>query len=739
MEVKVKPKIHNRFDIFKKNIATGEEKQVAYAENIILNTMWTRLCNFQAYFAYIAYGTGSGELSVARTALFTHEGLKAVTSVEKLYGMPTSSWRQKIELGLTDSVGKTLTEVGINYDSSAGHLVTHALLRDMNGNPISILKTNVDILTIYATVYFTLDNTHASIKFLYPGDNNLIAYLMGGSAVSNGCFVDEYGGAPEWPGLSPGVNYYGCGMFGTGSWTADVANKRTTLATPRLAVSDGNCNIKGIDFCHVARLALPASGIYAGLDLVGVPVASGDGIKTEFVLPSDNIDVSTLSMKLNGIANGNITTSAINNDKAVSMLKTYDVDTDKPLDIGFNHDGTIMCQKNTVKGYKFYDFADGAWIERNQTPVGGWPTTNLGRIMFSANDNVLMIGANVYDFTGGQWIKRPNVTLPYEISLVEKGTCISANGLVFATMMNSNPKIYVADWNGISWVGRSLPDVSSSYGATQVYLNTDGSTLCCQLYNYLRSLTWNGSSWTKRTDLNVMTDYPICIDSTGMYAIAGPATGTYGLSYLHYENNAWAMIDNSAYGSMGSKAGYASDNLDTIAIGIQSTPYLAFFRIVNNKLVKLSQIIIGSGDCRYNAHQCGISGNGSVACIRGNSNTNEMYCFPLSGTKVTFTTPPGLITGEAVGTGDAATTLFNLDHDPIADTITIYLDGVATTDYTRSGAAITFNSAPGTGVAITSDYKWACPITADYTVRGIHKTTARVIDVTFTIQFGEPV
>ena len=68
---------------------------------------------------------------------------------------------------------------------------------------------------------------------------------------------------------------------------------------------------------------------------------------------------------------------------------------------------------------------------------------------------------------------------------------------------------------------------------------------------------------------------------------------------------------------------------------------------------------------------------------------------------------PVTVTGEAVGTGDATTVLFALAHHTIqSDSLTVYLDGVKTTDYTADLAAgeITFAAAPGTGVAITADY-----------------------------------
>ena len=68
---------------------------------------------------------------------------------------------------------------------------------------------------------------------------------------------------------------------------------------------------------------------------------------------------------------------------------------------------------------------------------------------------------------------------------------------------------------------------------------------------------------------------------------------------------------------------------------------------------------------------------------------------------------PVTVTGEAVGTGDAAKVLFPLAHHTIrSGSLTVYLGGVVTTAYTADLAAgtVTFTTAPGTGVAITADY-----------------------------------
>ncbi len=67
---------------------------------------------------------------------------------------------------------------------------------------------------------------------------------------------------------------------------------------------------------------------------------------------------------------------------------------------------------------------------------------------------------------------------------------------------------------------------------------------------------------------------------------------------------------------------------------------------------------------------------------------------------------------EAVGTGDAADTTFSLKHKfVVSGTLKVYLNGTLkteTSDYTVNYATgvITFNSAPGGGVAITASYRY---------------------------------
>ena len=167
----IEASIYNRFDIEVIDAATGEVKQEAFAENLILNQLWNRVG--QQWFSYIHYGTGTGTLAATRTSLFNNigsgdvRGQSASMTFDTVTGVYTL--KRAIQLSETTAVGQTLTEVGIGSDTSAGSLVTHAMLKDMNGNQISIAKTATDIINIYATVFVHFNPagySNGSVKFL---------------------------------------------------------------------------------------------------------------------------------------------------------------------------------------------------------------------------------------------------------------------------------------------------------------------------------------------------------------------------------------------------------------------------------------------------------------------------------------------------------------------------------------------------------------------------------------------
>ena len=66
-------RLHNRFDIEIIDAKTGEIKQKAFAENVILNNWWSVIESNGIPFGNLAFGSGSGTPSASDTALFNYE------------------------------------------------------------------------------------------------------------------------------------------------------------------------------------------------------------------------------------------------------------------------------------------------------------------------------------------------------------------------------------------------------------------------------------------------------------------------------------------------------------------------------------------------------------------------------------------------------------------------------------------------------------------------------------------
>ncbi|MEG2001094.1 MAG: hypothetical protein RR053_06870, partial [Evtepia sp.] len=71
VDAKLNASIHNRFDIEVIDSRTGQVRQRAQAENIILDQMWA---NFDYFFYDIQYGTGTGVPAATDKTLFSYLG-----------------------------------------------------------------------------------------------------------------------------------------------------------------------------------------------------------------------------------------------------------------------------------------------------------------------------------------------------------------------------------------------------------------------------------------------------------------------------------------------------------------------------------------------------------------------------------------------------------------------------------------------------------------------------------------
>lgn len=144
--------IHNKFDIEVVDAATGKIKQKAVAYNTICDGLWSTFTS--GYFKYIRVGSGQGTPSSTDTELFNEVFSASASNFKTSFNHKKGIYQQQasIILNTTQANGHYLSEVGI-ANSSTSLIATHAMFEDMNGNPITILKTETDIINIYATIY----------------------------------------------------------------------------------------------------------------------------------------------------------------------------------------------------------------------------------------------------------------------------------------------------------------------------------------------------------------------------------------------------------------------------------------------------------------------------------------------------------------------------------------------------------------------------------------------------------
>ena len=162
MNIKSNAVLHNRFDIVCRNAKTGEVIQKAQAENIVLDRMYERLCNFSTYFVNIVFGTGTGIPTASGTTLFSKLGYKPAEDVEIVRSYPTSKWVRKIRLESSEYNDSTITEVGISEHTT--NINTHAMITDAEGihehrkrlNSSRYLSTVFIEILMWIEVYFIL-------------------------------------------------------------------------------------------------------------------------------------------------------------------------------------------------------------------------------------------------------------------------------------------------------------------------------------------------------------------------------------------------------------------------------------------------------------------------------------------------------------------------------------------------------------------------------------------------------
>lgn len=291
INISIPIKMHNRFDFEVKDAITGEIKQKAYAENIILDQWWTRQMAGSGALANssIHVGSGTGVLAHDRISLFNFLGAKGGSNEEYTY-TPEEGWisvKKSAQWIETELQNTAWSEVGIGYDGGSTHLCTHALIKDINGNPVSINKGTTDIITVYASVYAYYPITEfdsGSIMIPHPNTglpSKLFKWMLG---LENTCITARY--------ISSGARLRGYNVgevsAGGGNFSGDPVTKKISYVCSRIAAASGNLQggIRGITFGDASGVPdmfvrIPCTA-YPYSTITGESVGTGDGNEKDF-------------------------------------------------------------------------------------------------------------------------------------------------------------------------------------------------------------------------------------------------------------------------------------------------------------------------------------------------------------------------------------------------------------------------------------------------------------------------
>ncbi len=506
MNLKNKVNIHNRFDIEIKDSITGELKKSITSYNIVLNQMYTRLCGGSSYFVNIHFGSGAGTLAASRTTLFSHLGTKVAVDEEIIKAIPLSTWKRKVVLNPEEFVGNTISEVGIAYGATNTNLVTHSLLKDSEGNPISIVKTDVDIITIYATVFVTFDNTNPNLTYLsMPSSNTLVNYLIGGATAPTGAFSlnDTF------------LAKIKLGTTSTVTWTSDTANKQRKTNIPRFATTSGNGHVKFLEFTNIFSLELPYTPVFTGQGYTGVSLGIGDGVEEEFQLPSANIKDDSIVVKRNGVVESlsNYVLSDFIGEHRSSKVQVLSIGGYSIPSIAISGDGKVVAiPLSNSNNISICDFDGENLISRFEYNTLAQSTYDIalsydGMVVARSSANGSIIGsvsgfAKVFDVVGSTLI--PRATLSDTNSVVQHLELSNdGNRLIYAPNSSTLKSVL---WSGTSWSYQTFDEVINSANIVQLKMNKTGNVLAVaiSISPFIVVFDLVGTVWSKRVNLSVL-------------------------------------------------------------------------------------------------------------------------------------------------------------------------------------------------------------------------------------------
>jgi hypothetical protein len=434
--------IHSHFDFELKNTITGEIKTYR-SYNITLNNFLLHMINrdYTGSSVIIYLGQGTGTLSPSRTSLFNLRGSVSASllTTESDFNSTPKKAVYEVVLGTTYFNGN-ITEIGLG---TSYYLLTHSLITDSEGNPITIVKTSLDVLTIRATLYGRVFFKDSDFINLYakPVDGEKISEntdmswntLERNSIVINFDHINMHLSALKNP---PYASLNLAQLYHTSlNYTTDTTNYILRLYQ-NVTDTQGNRDeiyiVKSIIFTGLGYIPFPNHNYFPRKLLEYDNVFIGDGTTTEFNLPVPELG----------------TEMGVNVDK-------------------FNNAGVFQ---GTVTTGVYIDniivpTTDYEWSGRNYNMAQAWESGDFEHLTVSGNVRVANYPNFFFPFTSSS----PSLTLSPESPLIwdflTPKIVNAFRGLVYA---NNNSLFLDYSDDGNTWT--QIAEIVSSYNNSQIVI-----------------------------------------------------------------------------------------------------------------------------------------------------------------------------------------------------------------------------------------------------------------------------
>lgn len=373
-ELKCGAELHNFFEI--ELISDGEVKQKGFAQNVILENFFSKyLPSYDGRYHYISIGQGTGTPSASDKELFDKVG-DIYTQEPTHYTIDHSAGKYGLKTTATiaphEHAGVEITEVGLKINYT---LCSHAMIKDAEGNPITIKKTATDEVKITSYVFVSL---LAPDGWIVPKAEKSVPTKKIVPTSRKDADMDI------------GLKYGLAGYSPTGSWQHALAsvNKSTKfenrtntsyqiIAKGRVAQTDGNGVARYISVDGIVKIPVNKIQGWKGIDVVKKSLGKGDGTKTEFQI--EHPEITNLKVYKNGISlqSSEYTLSEIdnwevNNDVLGSFIVS-EYTSDSTVTFGSSDIVNVSYSesKNLIlasfdKGYRNYNNAIALLSTKNQ-------------------------------------------------------------------------------------------------------------------------------------------------------------------------------------------------------------------------------------------------------------------------------------------------------------------------------------------------------------------------------------